>query len=204
MLEQKPITVDFLSNQTMHRLRTSTLRDPLLRALGFKKNLNLNIIDATAGFGSDALLMAYHGARVVMLEREPQMAALLQAGLALAQNSETLGEATSRLTLIINDAKDYLVNLHEHEYPDVIYLDPMFVHKKSALPNKQMQFLQNLVKDHDADELLKLALTRAHKRVVIKRSIHAPYLGEVKPDMSIKSKLLRFDVFMSHASKPGS
>lgn len=196
MAEQKPIVVDFLSSQSLHRLRTSTIRDPLLRALGLKNNQTLNIIDATAGFGGDALLMAYFGANVLMLEREPKMAELLQAGLIAAQNSAQLSEATARLALKIIDAKTYLLNLNADDYPDVIYLDPMFVHKKSALPNKQMQFLQQLSDDSDADQLLNIALTRVRKRVVIKRSIHAPELGGLKPDMSIKGKLLRFDVFL--------
>lgn len=196
MTEHKPIVVDFLSSKSLHRLRTSTLRDPLLRALGFKKNQKLNIIDTTAGFGGDALLMAYFGAHVLMLEREPKMAELLQAGLTAAQQSVELAEVVVRMALKIIDAKDYLLNLNPNEYPEVIYLDPMFVHKKSALPNKQMQFLQQLSDDSDADQLLNIALTRASKRVVIKRSINAPHLGDLTPDMCIKTKLLRFDVFI--------
>jgi 16S rRNA (guanine1516-N2)-methyltransferase len=95
------------------------------------------------------------------------------------------------------DAKIYLLNLEAADYPDVIYLDPMFVHrKKSALPNKNMQFLQARSDDSDADELLTVALTRARKRVVIKRSLNAPYLAALKPNVTFKSKLLRFDVFL--------
>lgn len=201
MAAPKPIIVDFLDTKSLHRLRTSRSSDPLLRAIGLKQNQKLTVIDATAGFGVDALLMAYAGAEVLMLEREPIMAELLAQGLIKAQTEGELVSVTKRLTLLKTDAKEYLSNLNQAEYPDVIYLDPMFIHKKSALPNKNMQFLQNLVNDHDADELLNLALTRATKRVVIKRSIHAPYLGDIKPNMSIKTKLLRFDVFMLGGQK---
>jgi 16S rRNA (guanine1516-N2)-methyltransferase len=197
MVKTKPIVVDFLSTKSLHRLHTATLRDPLLRAVGLKANNALNILDATAGFGQDACLFAYFGANVILLEREPQMAELLQAGLMQAQREGELIETAERMSLVIIDAKDYLLNLNESDYPDVIYLDPMFVHKKkSALPNKNMQFLQNLSDDSDADELLNVALTHARKRVVIKRSLNAPHLAGAKPDMCIKSKLLRFDVFL--------
>ncbi len=201
MVKIKPVVVDFLSSKSLHRLHTSSIRDPLLRAAGLKANKALKILDATAGFGQDACLFAYFGAQVIMLEREPQMADLLQAGLKQAQTEGELTEAAQRMSLVIIDAKDYLLNLNENDYPDVIYLDPMFVHrKKSALPNKNMQFLQNLSDDSDADELLNLALTRARKRVVIKRSINAPHLGGLKPDMSIKSKLIRLDVFLLNSN----
>lgn len=195
------IVVDFLSSKSIHRLRTSNLRDPLLRAVGLK-NDPLTVLDATAGFGTDACLLAYYGANVLMLEREPTMGALLQAGLNRAQNEGELMQVAARMSLKMIDAKQYLRDLNPADYPDVIYLDPMFVHrKKSALPNKNMQFLQSCCDDSDADELLTLALTRAHKRVVIKRALTAPLLGGIKPDLCIKSKLLRFDVILiSHPS----
>ncbi|MGA2655741.1 MAG: class I SAM-dependent methyltransferase [Gammaproteobacteria bacterium] len=192
----KPISVDFLAPGFLRRLHSITAREPLLRAVGLKKNIPLNILDVTAGFGIDACILAYAGAHVTLLEREPIMGLLLQDGLARAKAQGELMSVAARMHCEIVDAKDYLSALTEKNYPDVIYLDPMFVHPKSALPNKQMQFLQHLSDDSDADQLLNLALKCAHKRVVIKRSINAPYLAGLKPDMSIKSKLLRFDVFL--------
>jgi 16S rRNA (guanine1516-N2)-methyltransferase len=196
----KPICVDFLTPQFIRRLHSVTVREPLLRAVGFKKNIPLTILDVTAGFGQDACILAYMGAQVILLEREPIMGVLLRDGLARAQTQGELMSVAGRMHCEITDAKDYLTALTPEHYPDVIYLDPMFVHTKSALPNKQMQFLQNLSNDSDADQLLNLALERAGKRVVIKRSINAPHLGGLKPDMCIKSKLLRFDVFIRLAS----
>jgi 16S rRNA (guanine1516-N2)-methyltransferase len=192
----KPLYVDFLDPQFLRRLHSVTVREPLLRAVGFKKNIPLHILDVTAGFGIDACIMAYAGAEVILLEREPIMGVLLQDGLARAQAQGELMLVAARMHCEITDAKDYLTALTPEHYPDVIYLDPMFVHTKSALPSKQMQFLQNLSNDSDADQLVNLARERAGKRVVIKRSLNAPHLGGLKPDMCIKSKLLRFDVFL--------
>lgn len=45
-------------------------QDVLIRAIG-KKNKGLEIIDATAGFGHDALRMAAAGHHVMALERDP-------------------------------------------------------------------------------------------------------------------------------------
>ena len=45
-------------------------QDVLVKAIG-KKNKGLEIVDATAGFGHDALRMAAAGHRVVAFERDP-------------------------------------------------------------------------------------------------------------------------------------
>lgn len=192
------IIVDFLCPKSLYRLKTSNPRDPLLRAIGLKPQGELKVIDATAGFGFDACLMAYHGAQVLMLERESVMGELLQAGLIRAQTAGELMQVAARMSLKIISAEAYLSSLNKADYPDVIYLDPMFIHKKkSALPNKNMQFLQQICQNEsDPKALLTLALFRAKHRVVIKRSLNAPFLADIKPHMSIKTKLLRFDVFM--------
>ncbi|MCK5648263.1 MAG: class I SAM-dependent methyltransferase, partial [Gammaproteobacteria bacterium] len=83
--------------------------------------------------------------------------------------------------------------------PDVIYLDPMFPHrKKSALVKKEMLAFQQLIgDDNDSDELLSICRQLAKKRVVVKRPIKAPYLDAQKPSFSMNMKKHRFDIYIT-------
>ena len=85
------------------------------------------------------------------------------------------------------------------EQIDVVYLDPMFPHrKKSALVKKEMRVFQQLLgSDDDADSLLAPARELAGKRVVVKRPAYAEPLADVPPAMAITSKKHRFDVYIS-------
>jgi 16S rRNA (guanine1516-N2)-methyltransferase len=82
--------------------------------------------------------------------------------------------------------------------PDVVYLDPMFPHrKKSAAVKKEMRLFQQLLgSDDDADLLLEPALTLAKKRVVVKRPSGAPFLANKKPHIEMLGKANRFDVYL--------
>jgi 16S rRNA (guanine1516-N2)-methyltransferase len=44
---------------------------------------------------------------------------------------------------------------------------------------------------------LELALTKAVKRVVVKRPKLAPFLANQKPSFEVKSKTLRYDVYLT-------
>jgi 16S rRNA (guanine1516-N2)-methyltransferase len=58
--------------------------------------------------------------------------------------------------------------------------------------------LQEVIgQDEDADALLKLALTIATNRVVVKRPDYAGFLGAIKPNTSIKTKKHRFDIYLT-------
>jgi 16S rRNA (guanine1516-N2)-methyltransferase len=85
--------------------------------------------------------------------------------------------------------------------PDVVYLDPMFPHKKkSALVKKEMRVFQSLVgPDLDADALLPAALAVAGKRVVVKRPDYAGWLNEMAPNSAIETKSNRFDLYIQAA-----
>jgi 16S rRNA (guanine1516-N2)-methyltransferase len=62
---------------------------------------------------------------------------------------------------------------------------------------KEMRMLQDVVgQDEDADEVLKLSLTIATTRVVVKRPAYANFLADIKPQTSIKTKKHRFDIYL--------
>ena len=83
---------------------------------------------------------------------------------------------------------------------DVIYLDPMFPGEgRTALPKRELQLLRELTGDDDGGaQLLALARTRARRRVVVKRPLHAPALA-ADVDLCFKGRAVRFDVYLSAA-----
>ena len=192
MLEHfSPLCVDF-SSSIWQKRRDAGKKQGLVRAC--KPAEGVRILDATAGWGRDAAVLASFGAEVHMLERQPVMAALLADGLSRMSHQPARPLV---LSLLAMDAKNYLQTLATVDYPDVIYIDPMHpARQKSALVKKDMQALQQLIgADNDACDLIQLAITRARQRVVVKWPQRlAPLLP---PTLSISGKTVRFDVYSS-------
>lgn len=193
-----PIVIDFVSGRMAYRRKYGHAGgEAISRAVGIKKGHRPTVVDATAGFGRDAFVLATLGCRVHMIERSAIMVTLLQDGMRRAEADEKLaGMMKEKLSLTCGDSCRELSCLSFE--PEVIYLDPMFPHKtKPALVKKEMRVLQEIVgPNNDAEELLTLALTIATQRVVVKRPAYAGYLAGIKPQTSIKTKKHRFDIHL--------
>jgi len=193
-----PIFIDFEQGKNAHRRQFGGGRgQALAKAIGLKKGATPTVIDATAGFGRDAFVLANLGCQVTLLERNPLIANLLADALDRAKDNTDIQQVIARMTLKHTDSYDYLNKL-THQ-PDVIYIDPMYpTREKSALVKKDMRLLHQLAgADTDSEQLLNLARTIALKRVVIKRPKSAPFIGEQKPTTSIESKNTRYDVYVT-------
>lgn len=178
------------SIQTWDRRKAEGKNQALVRAC--KPRKGLTILDATAGWGRDAAILASLGANVLMLERHPVMAALLEDAL-LRQNEDDM-QAMS-LSLVHQDALSYLQLLEKSDYPDIIYIDPMHPQRtKSALVKKDLYVLQELIgPDEDALALLHLALTKAKQKVVVKWPQKIPAL--LKTHSCMPGKTIRYDIY---------
>jgi len=190
----KPFYVDFAHTAFLRRLKQATVaRELLARAVGLKSGVKLSVLDGTAGWGSDSMVLAKLGAQVTALERSPIVAALLANGIQRARKIPLLKEVV--LNLHLADTQDFLPTT-AHDY-DVIYLDPMFpASPNSALVKKPLQLLQNLVgfdEAGDVDQLIAQAFQSGYKRLVIKRPVWAKPLFKT-PDFSVSSGSIRFDV----------
>lgn len=189
----RPVCIDFMKTDVRPYGANLSRRQPLARAMGKK---NITVIDATAGLGQDAFLLAAFGYRVTAIERHSVLVALLQDALARIDTGSLVEKALgNRLSVICGDARRLI---GEQPDPDVIYLDPMFPPKrsKSALARKEMRMVRDLVgEDHDASQLLQVALGRARNRVVVKRPQHAKPLY-ADPDFAYTGKLVRYDVYL--------
>ena len=70
---------DFVNGAVGYRFRSgASRRDPLARAAGFARGSVPTIVDATAGLGRDAFLLATLGAQVTLLERSAEVHDLLR------------------------------------------------------------------------------------------------------------------------------
>jgi 16S rRNA (guanine1516-N2)-methyltransferase len=196
--ELPPMVIDFVSGKLAYRRKYGHAGgEAISKAVGIKGGHRPNIVDATAGLGRDAFVLATMGCRVHMIERSHVIATLLEDGVRRAEQDEKIGLLMKeKLSLTCGDSRQELG--HVPFEPDVIYLDPMFPPKdKSALVKKEMRILHEIVgQDEDADELLKVSLTMATKRVVVKRPAYAHYLAGIKPQTSIKTKNHRFDIYL--------
>ena len=177
-----------------------SLKTPLLKAVGIHKQRGgerPNVLDATAGLGEDAWLLAAAGCLVTAIERHPIVHALLTDALRRARR--TAPDITDRITLLpYAEADDVLrKSAASGERFDVVLLDPMFPGstRRKTTERKPMRVLRWLVGDDaDADDLLDLARKTARQRVVVKRPKHAPHLAGIEPVATHVGKGLRFEV----------
>jgi len=195
----EPVAVDFEEGRLLRRIGEPRARQQdLARAIGASERRDLHVVDATAGWGTDSVVLAALGCRVCMIERDPVVALLLDDGLRRARHSakEAVRDIAGRLELRRGDARELLDNW-QGAPPDVVLIDPMFPERsKSAAVRKEMRFFQQLVgSDEDAPALLRAALDRAVFRVAVKRPRRAPPLAGPKPSFAIAGRSTRFDVY---------
>lgn len=199
------ISVDFCSPQMQYRVSKGGGKSQMIaKALGLKPGHSPKIIDATAGLGKDAFVLASLGCRVQMYERNPIVQLLLEDGFRRAHlraedpAERQLFETLGRLSFSASDILDsYNTKICDF---DALYLDPMFPHPESrSLVKKDMQVLQSIVgTDLDASEVFETLLSLGIKRLVVKRPKIAPYLLDKKPNHSFVGKRNRFDVYTSN------
>ena len=195
------VKVDFASDAlTFRRLHGGGKKEAIAKAIGLKGKNSLNVLDATAGLGRDAFVLASLGCVVHMIERSPVVAALLQDGLERAASDCGLSAWLPANMHLYHGVATDLLAVWPHEKPDVVYLDPMFPHrKKNAAVKKEMRLFQQLLgPDEDADLLLEPALALAKNRVVVKRPSGAPFLANQKPHIEMLGKANRFDVYLTN------
>lgn len=174
------------------------------------------VIDATAGFGHDSLILASTGAQVMMLEQQPIMALLLLAEQQRMSAEPNWQKLMARLQIINTDALSYFANFQDNsamaKAVAVVYLDPMFPNDsyqdsktgKGAKVGKRMQALHHLASPPTAAQELQLLQSaqvvvsaidthQQQGRVIVKRPKEAPFFAQQIPDESWHNEAVRFD-----------
>ena len=195
------LCIDFVGGKAKHRRQYGGGKNqPLAKACGIDKHPDWTILDATAGLGKDAFVLASLGAKITLCEQHPALYGLLADGLSRAAQDQGAADIIKRMSCIHQDSVDYLDKCHASAgiLPDIIYLDPMYPdRKKSAKIKKEMQILQHLTTHIKGnDELLKAALKVAVHRVVVKRPKSAPNLNDKAVSYTVSSVNTRYDVYV--------
>lgn len=199
-----PVQVDFVSGAAAHRRQFGGGSGQMIaKAVGIQSGVRPSILDATAGLGRDAFVLACLECPVIMIERQPVVAALLADGLARAALSPEVAPIAQRMRLLTGDAISLMQNW-QAQAPQVIHLDPMFPERdKSALVKKEMRAFKPIVgEDADQAELLAAALALASHRVVVKRPRKAPCIEGIKPSYELLGKSSRYDIYTKKSLKP--
>lgn len=204
--KQNPISVNFHTGSADHRRKFGGGKGQMIaKAVGVSAHLKPRVLDATAGLGGDAFVLATLGCHMQLQERSPVAHALLADGLVRAAEfaeqaqDDTLANIINRMQLCQADSIAKTIN-----DIDVIYLDPMFpTRKKSAAVNKSMRAFHDLIgNDEDSDQLLMHALEQDVCRIVVKRPRIAPHLADKAPSYSLEGKSSRFDIYALKKLQP--
>lgn len=198
-----PIRADFVSGPVAHRRQFGGGSGQMIaKAVGIQPGVRPTVLDATAGLGRDAFVLAQLGCNLTLIERQPVIAALLEDGLQRALADAEVAPIVARMRLLCGDAISQMSRWDE-EPPQVIYLDPMFPHRdKSALVKKEMRLFRPLAgDDEDAPALLAAALALASHRVVVKRARKAPAIAGATPAYTLEGKSSRYDIYTKKSLK---
>lgn len=168
-------------------------KQPLPKAIG----PNLNIFDATAGFGGDAAILALIGFNVTAAEQSPIISTLLRDGIYRAMCDDSFKEQVKKRLLFIEG--DSIKLLNQQHGVDVVYLDPMFPPKKKkhALPPGHIQTLKEIIGYDNQQKTLELfhhAMHIAKSRVVVKRPRNTEVVYK-NPVAIHKCKTVRYEVY---------
>lgn len=203
--EKSPLNIDFVGGAMGHRRAFGAgKKQDICRAVGLNRTSNINILDATAGLGRDAFVLACHGAQVTAYEIDAVLSSMLSWSLsrakelAVEQNDAELIESLKRLCFAQLDSSSALAASSF----DVVYLDPMFPHRdKSAKVKKEMQILQQLLLNiaSNPEQLFQSCWQAAKSRLVIKRPSKALPFADQKPTHQIIGKSIRYDVYVKAA-----
>ncbi len=135
------------------------------------------VLDAMAGWGTDALTLQALGLTVQVVERQPIVWGMLRG---------------QGLDAALGDGFEWL---HRQRWP-VIYLDPMFAPRgRKGLAKQPLQLLQELAfaEPRQLTEWIEAARSAALDRVVVKQRRTAPPI--TAPDWQLKGRSVRFDVY---------
>jgi len=194
----RQLQVSFVSGAKDHRRKFGGGKgQAIAKAVGLGQSKRpLSVLDATAGQGGDAFVLASLGCHLTLVERSPVARALLVSALEQGKAHADLSEDQA----LINIFERMHLLSEEH---DVVYLDPMFPErKKSALVKKEMRVFHDIIgADADSDGLLEPALALAEYRVVVKRPNIAPFLGGKAPEYQLNGKACRFDIYVKRSIK---
>ena len=179
----------------LHRVTNGRLQHEMLIRAAKSDKPGRKAIDATAGMGEDAFLLAAQGYEVTLFEQNPVIAVLLKDALRRAKKHPVLKDIASRMNLVQDTSVEGMSKLLHPV--DVIYLDPMFpARKKSSLINKKLQLIQKLEPPcSEETDLFDAAISARPSKIIVKRPLQSEFLAGRKPSYTLNGKAIRYDCY---------
>lgn len=189
-----PLEVDFVSGSLNYRIRKGGAGQELVvKAIG-PKDKYPKVLDGTAGLGRESFILASQGFQVTACEQSSLLYSLVEDAFLRWKAESQIADEKLRLEFINQKFENYLKSLID--YPDVIYIDPMFPErKKKASVKKEMKYFQEILQHDDhAEEMLHIARSYPVQKIVVKRPAFAPIVAK---DIwrKVESKSLRFEIY---------
>ena len=180
---------------SLRRVTEGRLQHEMLAKAIKSDQSNKKAIDATAGMGEDAFLIAANGYNVTLCEQNPVIVLLLKDAIRRAKKHPVLKPIVEKMQAVEGNSIDILKS--NLDPVDLIYLDPMFPGKqKNSLTNKKLQLIQKMEAPCSLEEeLFEAALLAAPEKIVVKRPLKAPFLANKKPNYSLEGKSIRYDCY---------
>ena len=179
----------------LHRVTNGRLQHEMLVRAAKSAKPGRKAIDATAGMGEDAFLLAAQGYEVTLFEQNPVIAVLLKDALRRAKKHPVLKDIASRMNLVQDNSVEGMSKLLDPV--DVIYLDPMFpARQKSSLINKKLQLIQKLEPPcSEETDLFDAAISASPSKIIVKRPLKSEFLAGRKPSYTLNGKAIRYDCY---------
>ena len=179
----------------LHRVTNGRLQHEMLVRAAKSDKPGRKAIDATAGMGEDAFLLAAQGYEVTLFEQNPVIAVLLKDALRRAKKHPVLKDIASRMNLVQDNSVEGMSKLLDPV--DVIYLDPMFpATQKSSLINKKLQLIQKLEPPcSEETDLFDAAISASPSKIIVKRPLKSEFLAGRKPSYTLNGKAIRYDCY---------
>ena len=179
----------------LHRVTNGRLQHEMLVRAAKSDKPGRKAIDATAGMGEDAFLLAAQGYEVTLFEQNPVIAVLLKDALRRAKKHPVLKDIASRMNLVQDNSVEGMSKLLDPV--DVIYLDPMFpARQKSSLINKKLQLIQKLEPPcSEETDLFDAAISASPSKIIVKRPLKSEFLAGRNPSYTLNGKAIRYDCY---------
>ena len=191
-----PLNLSFCDHKTQSLLVQINSQQPLIKAMHICQTHSASIVDLTAGFGRDSLILSTLNKPLISIEKNPITATVLRI---LVAQYQTINPCNWQ---VISGCSLFWLQQQSSNFSH-FYLDPFFHKRKNALPKNDMQWLQKLGQiqttddnDKNVKDLFTTAYCHATTRIVVKRPKNAAYLHNKKPNQgSIYQKTSRFDCY---------
>ncbi len=164
----------------------------------------ISILDLTAGFAKDSLLMAnyrheLYNYSLTLIDNNALLITCIYYAILTHKVTKN-----AQISLVYSNNYDYILNaINNKQYFDIIYIDNMFTDNKQhkAKAKKSMQIIQQLSseQDNNTDEvaLLNYALLVAKYKIIVKRDNKQTIIAhKIQPSYSKINNTIRYDIYL--------